>query len=76
MGMETNFRYSIRDTERGSQEDRDQTHRKDERDATSDGFGAIKVSLGAEKEVFFAVGRLPRHDGSTIEENLDRLAGW
>lgn len=33
------------------------------------------MSLLAQKQILLAVGRLPRDDGSTIQENLDRFTG-
>lgn len=47
------------------------TDRENERDSTPHCLGPVQVSLGAEKEVLFATGRLPGNNGSAIKEDLD-----
>ena len=49
-------------------------YRKNQGNATPDGFRAIKVSLGADKQLLLALCRLPREDVGTKEEDLDGLA--
>ena len=51
------------------------THGKDQGYPTADRFRPIKTSFGANKQILFALCRLPREDGRAEKEDLDRLAG-
>ena len=49
------------------------TYRKDNRNATSYGFGAVQVSFVTEEQIFFAACRLPGDYGRSIEEDFDPI---
>ena len=50
------------------------TDRENKRDPAPHGLGTVKMSLGAEKKVFFAACRFPRNYGCAKEEDLDAFA--
>jgi len=51
------------------------THGKDDRDASSNSLGAIKLRLAAQKQLLFTIRELPRGHRGTIQVYGHRLAG-
>jgi hypothetical protein len=50
-------------------------YREHERNATSNGLGAIQMGLLTQEQLFLSVG-LPRGDGSAVQVDSHGLAGW